>query len=234
MNEDGTVNQDALVNSYLELEQMRSAAEPAVPVELAVPAAAPAAPADPLPEGVPEEFNMDEFFGQFATEWTTGEAGLSAESYAKIAETTKIPQAYVERFMANETILAQQNAAEIQDSVGGKESYDRIMDWASTSLNPRSLKAFQENMRANLGSGNIAAVIGLMEGVKAQYDHAIGASEYDFLTATDVNTVGAGVVPFTSAREMRAAQAEPDYQSGDPAAHKAFDARLAISAVDFA
>lgn len=225
-NADGTLNQDAMLKSYSELESTQSnpgIGETGAGDPLDTELTSKEAPGERTPE------EGEAFFTGFVEEFER-DGSISAKSYQEIYKETGLSQKFVDDYFNGQQMIAEANANEVRSAVGGKEEYDRMITWAQGHLNPEALQGFNNNLGSAMQSQDLNQVIQVVKGMHAQYNQAVGNSEYNFMDATAAApSVSAGTQPFNSAQEAREFQKTAAYRSGDPKTHREFDQRLAIS-----
>jgi len=104
--------------------------------------------------------------------------------------------------------ISDTQVAEIQNSVGGEQSYQKITQWASSNLNSSEIEAFD----SAINSGNISMIKLAIGGLKAQYEAANGY-EGTMVTGKAPKT---NTEVFRSQPELVAAMNDPRYDR-DPA-----------------
>tara|TARA_R100001463_G_scaffold14314_2_gene37713 strand:+ start:62 stop:883 length:822 start_codon:yes stop_codon:yes gene_type:complete len=112
----------------------------------------------------------------------------------------------------------------IQNSVGGEEAYQNIIEWAGENLNDSYINAFDNLVE----SGNSAAIQLALSGIKSQYDNSNGY-EGRMLTGKSPKTSGD---VFRSYEELVAAQNDPRYDK-DPAYQRDIIEKLDRSNLNF-
>ena len=101
---------------------------------------------------------------------------LSDESYKEL-EKEGFPRAIVDAYIrgvekgnAEAVTLAEKDVAEILGIAGGEESYQKMMQWASTSFNAEQQEAY--NRAVNMGDKHIAMLA--VQGMVARYEAEFG------------------------------------------------------------
>ncbi len=140
---------------------------------------------------------------------------LSADSFKKL-EDAGFPRAVVDQYIAGQQalakagmVVAEQEIAKIQNSVGGKQSYSQLMNWASKNLPQNEIDGFEAVVATNDPSAIQMAVYG----VKAKYDAAYGVDPQlvrGKASSSEANDV------YRSVEEVKAAMRDKRY-STDPA-----------------
>lgn len=212
-NEDGTLNTDALLKSYTELEKTRM--EPKVDT----------------PEETPEEPKEAEGFDlqPYYDKWGAGNA-ITDEDVSKISEgmgvSDDLVRSYVELHTnqrSAEIAKAEADAdTRIYATVGGEESYKQMVEWASTNLSEGEMS----NLNLQLDNPVFAETGAKL--LKSLYENANGKEpSVKIDPPADVPLDSQDPNEFYSQEEVRAAQRDPKYLSGDPRTHALFDAKLA-------
>ena len=224
--EDGSVNVEALTNSYLELE--RGAAAPAEPVveepSIAEQIAAPAAEAVEeslnslqIPEAAEEAAEEAEAAASSMTDgdwtemkeaiWKSGE--LNEVEAAKIAARTGWDDGTVQQWAIAQRAEVQSAFTQAADIVGGQEELSSMLRWAADTLPPEEQQAINAQLRQQ------GATEYVLLGVKARYAEAISGAPRESqepaatprraVTAPSVTQAPAG---FSSHGEFLAARAD--------------------------
>ena len=214
-NEDGSVNTDALVKSYLELEKSGvPTAEPEVEPQVET------------PEANESDFSIDTYYSKF----DKGE-DITAEDITAISTGLNVPdnlvQSYVELHTKQRSELtskAQETADNtIYETTGGKEAYDRMISWATDNLGEEQHKALDIQL-----DNPVFAKQGAML-LKSLYESANGKEpEVTLQPNADAPVKGPiGDDEFLDQSEVRLAQRDPRYLAGEARYHKEFDEKLA-------
>lgn len=175
MNQDGSINQDALLKSYIELEKMKSqpAVEPSTDSLEAT-----SGSQEPLETTkVPETSEMkkalgDTLFNSLAEEYDKlGE--LSEDSYKKVEE-QGFSKEFVDFYIDSLKAKVSQHQQEITKDIGGLDAYRQIQEWA------KSEDAITQEDRALINelvsSKEVAKAKLGVRLLKEKYDNANGSS----------------------------------------------------------
>lgn len=151
--------------------------------------------------------------------WETG--GLSDDQYDALEE-IGIPSEIVDQFIDGQMAIMDGTRQQAFNVVGGEESYNEMMEWASTSLSQEEQDAFNEQ----IDSGDMSSAMFAIQGLSARY-----RSETGF----EPNLVGgeptdASVGTFQSLAEMTQAMSDPRYEK-DPAYREAVARKLSRSSI---
>ena len=109
--------------------------------------------------------NMDSLAEEYAKD------GKLADGSYKSLEKAGIPKEYVDRFIAGQQAIADQQSASVKSMVGGTEAYDSMSEWASNNLSETEKQAY--NTAVN--SKDLEAVKLAVVGLKARYAQATGS-----------------------------------------------------------
>ena len=227
LNEDGSVNVEAMAKSYSELEKKMS--QPKASSE-EQPKDAPKE--DKQPEGNKQEptkvenetqardlvtskgIDFDGLAREFAAK---GE--LSDDTYTKL-EAAGINKGTVDAYIQGQVALAEKYQAEAMDLVGGKDAYNEMSNWAKDNLTPGQLKAYN----AAVASYDMDTVNLAVQGLKAQYDKANGVAPKRQLMG-NTGSSGETIQPFRSRTQYVDAIKDARYER-DPAYRADVLARL--------
>jgi len=215
-NPDGSLNSEALLESYRNLES-KQGETPAAPE-------APEAPA--TPEDIARQVPLSEALGSFAEEYAK-DGTLSDGTYTKLEKEYNVDRAAVDRYIQGEQAIAEQATREIFDIAGGKEEYQKVLAWVHKNEGEDATNALTERLGTMIGSADRDGIRREMQGVLARYKEGTRTGWAPSITGRDA--AGNSIQPFSSEREMQQAQQDPAYRDGDSAAHKVFDERLRLS-----
>ncbi len=144
---------------------------------------------------------------------------LSEATYGKLAE-SGIPKEYVDAYIAGRAAITDASQSEIQQTVGGEESYNAMAQWAGESLSDEELSAYNSIVE----SGTVEQAKMAVNGLYARYKESGGTSPQ----LTQGRTTGGNVAPFNSAAQVTAAMRDGRYES-DPAYRAEVEKRLSVS-----
>lgn len=147
---------------------------------------------------------------------------LSEASYKALAD-AGIPKDVVDRYIAGQEAVAQQVVNTVQGYAGGKEGWDKLVDWAGKNLSAGEIEAFNRTME----STDMAAIKMVVEGVKARMPRT-ASSEPKIVSGKTAVPV-APITGFKSTAELLAASDDPRYKT-DPEYRMSIEARMARSA----
>lgn len=192
-NEDGSVNQEALLASYRELERKQSAAPAAL------------TPAAPQPDDTPAGPLKPGDLAPFVTEYVR-DGKLSEDSYKKLEA-----RGYA-REMVDHTINLETSAytAAVHQAAGGAEAYDDLAKRAVEVLPAEDVEFYSSQIRS--GNPNAAAAaVRALKALMTQYQDPLGGMVHG-------GTAGApetGAKPYMNEAELQAAMRKKDPNDRD-------------------
>ena len=156
---------------------------------------------------------------------------LSTETLDKFKQMSSqdLVNAYIEMVEKNppqanqEADVSQSQINQIQNSVGGENQYQKLMQWAGTNLPENEINAFD----GLINTGNVDAIQLGVQALKSKYDEANGY-EGRMLTGKAATTADV----FRSQAQLVAAMSDPRYDT-DPAYRQDVVAKLERSDIDF-
>lgn len=160
--------------------------------------------------------NMDSLAEEYAKD------GKLADNSYKSLEKAGIPKEYVDRFIAGQQAIADQQSASVKNMVGGAESYDAMSEWASNNLSETEKQAY--NTAVN--SKDLEAVKLAVVGLKARYAQATGSEP----KLVEGKASPSGEQGFDSWAQVTQAMSDPRY-SKDPAYQAEVKNKLANSKI---
>ena len=207
--QDGTVDVEALAQSYMELERMRSG----------MPSEGDSMSEEPQlsQREAGELLSSDELQG--FTDQVLQDGNLSDETYADL-QSRGLPRELVEAYVEGQKALADQHRNQLLGIVGGQDNYDQLTEWASQNLSESEIDAYDAAME----SGDQNAIMMNIQGLYARYQQAEGRPN---LIAGEVGSIGASNA-YRSWAEVTAAMKDSRYQT-DPAYRADVTNRLAVS-----
>lgn len=156
--ETGQVNTEALLKSYTELESKlggQKQEETATETKQEDPAekteTAPAA-------------GFETFYQEFSQN-----GKLSEDSYKALAEKHGIPKEVVDAYIEGQTLRATYGEDQVLASVGGKETFSVMSQWAAANLSEKELNAFNAQVTHSVESAGMA-----VQWLKSKYEAANG------------------------------------------------------------
>ena len=213
---------DDLVKSYSELE--KKLGEQSQPTEQSVDPVSktelkgqPKSDLDIAEKAVDKAgLNMESLTEEFAKD-----GKLADGSYSSL-EKAGIPKEYVDRFIAGQQAIADQQSATVKNLVGGTESYDSMSDWAGNNLSETEKQAY--NTAVN--SKDLEAVKLAVVGLKARYAQATGSEP----TLVEGKASPSAEQGFASWAQVTQAMSDPRYAK-DPAYQAEVKSKLANSKI---
>ena len=160
--------------------------------------------------------NMETLSEEFAKD-----GKLADGSYSSL-EKAGIPKEYVDRFIAGQQAIADQQSATVKNLVGGTESYDSMSDWASNNLSETEKQAY--NTAVN--SKDLEAVKLAVVGLKARYAQSTGSEP----TLVEGKASPSAEQGFASWAQVTQAMSDPRYAK-DPAYQAEVKNKLANSKI---
>ena len=156
---------------------------------------------------------------------------LSTETLDKFKQMSSqdLVNAYIEMVEKNppqanqEADVSQSQINQIQNSVGGENQYQKLMQWAGQNLPDKEINAFD----GLINTGNVDAIQLGVQALKSKYEEANGY-EGRMLTGKAAQTADV----FRSQAQLVAAMSDPRYDT-DPAYRQDVVAKLERSDIDF-
>lgn len=168
------------------------------------------------PEAQPTE-SPEERLQKFSDEFFSS-GKLSDDSYKQL-ETMGYPKAIVDQFIAGQQAVIAREEQAVFDSVGGRNGYEQMVQWAGNNLSQDEIEAYNKA----IGSGDQAQMMFAVKGLQARY--TAQTREPSFISGGKASP---GV--FRSVAEVVAAMSDPRYKS-DAAYRSDVERKIAISNV---
>ncbi len=219
-NADGTLNQEAMLEAYTQLERKQAGVpDPIVAPDPVTSGPAPVTAA-PTGDNTIDDLLRDPKVVESAVDWAalqtevadTGE--VSAETLAKV-EAAGVPKEAVAAAITGWKLQAQEQFKRAADLVGGEEVLKATIAWAKQTYSPEQLGALSAALRGQLGEQTL---MGLHQAfiVANPKSPLIDTSK----SASAVGQVGPGaanaqIIPYRTKEEMFADMDDPKYKS-DP------------------
>ena len=162
---------DELVKSYSELEkklgeQSQPTEKSVDPVSKAELKGQPKSDLDIATKAVDSAgLNMDSLAEEYAKD------GKLADGSYESLQKAGIPKDYVDRFIAGQQAIADQQSSSVKEMVGGTQAYDSMSEWASKNLSETEKTAYN----SAVNSKDLEAVKLAVVGLKARYSQATGS-----------------------------------------------------------
>jgi len=214
---------DELVKSYSELEQKlgeqsqptKESVDPVSKVEAKQ--EQPKSDLDIATKAVDSAgLNMETLSEEFAKD-----GKLADGSYSSL-EKAGIPKEYVDRFIAGQQAIADQQSSTVKDLVGGTQAYDSMSEWAGQNLSETEKTAYN----SAVNSKDLEAVKLAVVGLKARYAQATGSEP----TLVEGKASPSAEQGFASWAQVTQAMSDPRY-SKDPAYQAEVKSKLANSKI---
>ena len=213
---------DELVKSYSELEkklgeQSQPTEKSVDPVSKAEAKEQPKSDLDIATKAVDSAgLNMETLSEEFAKD------GKLADGSYKSLEKAGIPKEYVDRFIAGQQAIADQQSTTVKNLVGGTEAYDSMSEWAGQNLTETEKQAY--NTAVN--SKDLEAVKLAVVGLKARYAQSTGSEPQ----LVEGKASPSGEQGFQSWAQVTQAMSDPRYAK-DPAYQAEVKNKLANSKI---
>lgn len=210
-------NPEDLAEAYSQLEQKLSSGNTQVQEEQ-------------QEEDIPQRANVDQItealknqgldFTKYAREY--GEQGeLSDASYDELAKGGMTAEV-VDTWIAGQSAIANQITERAYESVGGKEEYNALLDWAKSSLPENEIDSFNRAIE----NPNPDDVLFTIKSLQARKNLEVGETP----TLLQGDTGGKSVSTYKSVTQLTKAMKDPRYQN-DPAYRDEVTEKLAQSSI---
>ena len=195
---------DELVKSYSELE--KKLGEQSQPTEQSVDpvsktevkAEQPKSDLDIATKAVDSAgLNMESLSEEYAKD------GKLADGSYKSLEKAGIPKDYVDRFIAGQQAIADQQSSSVKEMVGGTQAYDTMSEWAGQNLSETEKTAYN----SAVNSKDLEAVKLAVVGLKARYSQATGSEP----KLVEGKSSASGEQGFQSWAQVTQAMSDPRY-----------------------
>ena len=213
---------DELVKSYSELEkklgeQSQPTEKSVDPVSKAEVKEQPKSDLDIATKAVDSAgLNMESLSEEYAKE------GKLADGSYKSLEKAGIPKDYVDRFIAGQQAIADQQSSSVKEMVGGTQAYDNMSEWAGQNLSETEKTAYN----SAVNSKDLEAVKLAVVGLKARYSQATGSEP----KLVEGKASASGEQGFQSWAQVTQAMSDPRYAK-DPAYQTEVKNKLANSKI---
>lgn len=194
---------DELVKSYSELEkklgeQSQPTEKSVDPVSKAELKGQPKSDLDIATKAVDSAgLNMESLSEEYAKD------GKLADGSYKSLEKAGIPKDYVDRFIAGQQAIADQQSTTVKDLVGGTQAYDSMSEWAGNNLNETEKTAYN----SAVNSKDLEAVKLAVVGLKARYAQSTGSEP----KLVEGKSSASGEQGFQSWAQVTQAMSDPRY-----------------------
>jgi hypothetical protein len=151
------------------------------------------------------------------------ESGELSDQTFDALEEAGLPRSFVEQYINGQQAMSVQQAATIQESIGGAGNYEAMSEWATDNLTEADLDAFNSIVE---GSSVEQARV-TVKGLYAQFIAAGGTGPALVHGSTSGD---GGVKPFGSTAQVTEAMRDPRY-GNDPAYREQVEKRMAVSSI---
>ena len=151
------------------------------------------------------------------------ESGELSDSTFDALEAAGLPRAFVEQYINGQEAMSIQQAASIQESIGGAGNYEAMAEWASENMADGDLDAFN----AIVEGPSVEQARITVKGMYAQFQAAGGKGPALVQGSTSGDS---GVKPFGSTAQVTEAMRDPRYAS-DPAYRENVEKRMSVSSI---
>ena len=195
---------DELVKSYSELE--KKLGEQSQPTEKSVDPVSKAEAKQEQPKSDLDiatkavdsaGLNMESLSEEYAKE------GKLADGSYKSLEKAGIPKDYVDRFIAGQQAIADQQSSSVKEMVGGTQAYDTMSEWAGQNLSETEKTAYN----SAVNSKDLEAVKLAVVGLKARYSQSTGSEP----KLVEGKSSASGEQGFQSWAQVTQAMSDPRY-----------------------
>ena len=213
--EKGEVNQDALLNSYLELEKVKSQSDNQETDNQEADSQS-QEDADKLKQEADKKVDVSSIEQEFLDK---GE--LSEDTYSKLAE-AGFSKETVDMYIEGRKAVADKNTQKVYDLTAGESNYQSMIKWAADNLSQSEIQSFNDAI-ATEGTMQIA-----VEGLYARYlKNSSQEPAVNLGGETSSSTNG-----YESKAQMIEDMQNPKYKS-DPAFRKQVENKLRVSNLTF-
>ena len=194
---------DELVKSYSELEkklgeQSQPTEKSVDPVSKAEVKEQPKSDLDIATKAVDSAgLNMDSLAEEYAKD------GKLADGSYESLQKAGIPKDYVDRFIAGQQAIADQQSSSVKEMVGGTQAYDTMSEWAGQNLSETEKTAYN----SAVNSKDLEAVKLAVVGLKARYSQATGSEP----KLVEGKSSASGEQGFQSWAQVTQAMSDPRY-----------------------
>jgi len=194
---------DELVKSYSELEkklgeQSQPTEKSVDPVSKAELKGQPKSDLDIATKAVDSAgLNMDSLAEEYAKD------GKLADGSYESLQKAGIPKDYVDRFIAGQQAIADQQSSSVKEMVGGTQAYDTMSEWAGQNLSETEKTAYN----SAVNSKDLEAVKLAVVGLKARYSQATGSEP----KLVEGKSSASGEQGFQSWAQVTQAMSDPRY-----------------------
>lgn len=150
------------------------------------------------------------------------ETGELTDNMFKELEQAGIPSEFVQAYIAGQESISVSEATEVQDTIGGRDNYEAMTEWAQGNLTEADIDAYDDVVT----NGTIEQAKMAVQGMYARFLSGGGQAP----NLTQGSTSGDSVKPFNSAAQVTEAMSDARYAK-DPAYRATVEKRLQVSNV---
>lgn len=161
---------------------------------------------------------MDKYSRELASD------GVISENSYKELEAKGLSKEVVDAYIRGQQALQEAQTSKVYDTVGGKENYSEMIQWAKTTWDKGQIEAFNNAVN----SGNESMVMFGVNNLKAQYEAAQGSPIPKRTVKGTSQGTPRGSKGYENKQEMFKAMRDPAYGK-DPSYTKMVENRVALS-----
>jgi hypothetical protein len=150
------------------------------------------------------------------------EKGELTDKMFKELEQAGIPSEFVQAYIAGQESISVSEATDVQDTIGGRQNYEAMTEWAQENLTETDIDAYDDVVT----NGTIEQAKMAVQGMYARFLSGGGQAP----NLTQGSTSGDSVKPFNSAAQVTEAMSDARYAK-DPAYRATVEKRLQVSNV---
>jgi hypothetical protein len=166
-----------------------------------------------------EELGLD--FDAMSQRYAENSDQITEEDYASL-EAKGIPKEMADQFVAGQEATAQLLEYKVHSSVGGTEQFNKLQEWASTSLSPKEIEIYNNATE----SGDTDTLISAVKGLQARFENEYGSSGQPLSGKTATSAPDR----YNSVFELRQAMSDPRYKQ-DTAYRTQVEQKLSRSSI---
>lgn len=168
----------------------------------------------------PTEFNQT--LNDARNEFFENDGKLSDDTYTKLTD-AGLPKEVVDSFIESQQATIELQQIKLHQVAGGQEQHDSLLEWGGENLSSEEIALFN----ADYTSGDMTKASTALKNLQARYQVANGSPAAQ--TFRGDTSSAAGVQPFSSMQEVKAAMQDPKYKSGNKEFHDNLQKRLAVT-----
>ena len=136
------------------------------------------------------------------------ETGELSDKMFKELEKSGIPTDFVNAYLEGQESISVSQAVEIQETIGGRDQYDAMTEWAKESLSDSEIDAYDDIV----SNGSVDQAKMAVQGMYSRFLNGGGKAP----SLSQGSTSGDSVKPFGSAAQVTQAMADPRYSDAPP------------------